>query len=585
MALPDSFLQELRLRNPASEVISSYVNLKKAGRNMVGLCPFHGEKTPSFTVYNSTESFYCFGCGAGGDVITFIRRIENLDYIEAVKFLAQKSGMQMPEMGYDDTLSKLRTRIFEMNRATARFYHSYLYSENGKKGLDYFRGRGLSDATIKHFGLGYAPEKPYILSNHLLKLGYSEYEIIQANLAFRSHRTNKLFDKFIDRVIYPLIDLRGNVVAFAGRTLNKTDKAKYVNTSDTPVFKKSENIFALNFAKNINEKQIIIAEGYMDVIALHQAGFQNTVACMGTAFTREQAQILSRYAEEIVLCFDSDGAGQKATARAIEVLRNTGVPIKILRIPGNKDPDEFLKVNGENGPAKFRLLLEQSGNDIEYKLQLLRQKYDIQSAEGRVHFLTDAAKIIAGITNSIEADVYAGKLSSELEISKDAMIQQINKYRRQQEKGETKALVKKIQTQDTGIDKINPEKSKSLKAAKAEEALISYLFKNPDHIKQISSKISAEDFITEFNRKVYSCICTRLLNGQEITLSDISGEFSVEENSRIAYIANKFTGDLKYALDCVQAILDEKNKHNIKSTDNPDDLDILKYIDSIKKKK
>ncbi|MDD5924247.1 MAG: DNA primase [Clostridia bacterium] len=585
MALPESFLQDLHSRNPAADVISSYVNLKRAGRNMVGLCPFHNEKTPSFTVYGSTDSFYCFGCGAGGDVITFIRRIENLDYMEAVKLLAQRSGLQMPEDGYDDSLSRLRTRIFEANRAAAKFFHKVLYTPEGSVGLEYLRSRGLSEASIKHFGLGFAPKNTYALNKYLRECGFTEFELIQANLAFKSNKTNRLVDRFIDRVIYPMIDLRGNVVAFAGRTLNKDEKAKYINTSDTPVFKKSNNLFALNYAKNTKEKQIILVEGYMDVISLHQVGIENTVAAMGTSLTREHALLLGKYADEIILCFDSDSAGQKATARAIEILRDANIPIRIIRVPGNKDPDEFLNSDKQNGATRFRLLIENSGNDIEYRLGLLRNDVDLSVASQKVAFLKEAAKMIAKINNAVEVDVYVSKLCKELDVEKTAMVHLINQHRKKNYKEEKKKFTQKIQSSDTRPDVINPDRSRQLKAAKAEEALICFLFNHPDELKKICEKISPDNFITDFNRKVFVCISERIKNGVGISLFDISNEFSVEENSRISFIVNKNCGDLQYAFDCINVILSEKNKQQLKSESNPNDDDLLKYIDSIKQGK
>ncbi len=585
MALPESFLQDLRLRNPISDVVSSYVNLKRAGRNMVGLCPFHNEKTPSFTVYTATDSFYCFGCGCGGEVITFIRKIENLDYIDAVKFLAQRCGMQMPEFAVDDSLGKLRIRIFEANRAAAKFFNNYLYSPGGKKGLDYLKNRGLSDSTIKHFGLGFAPENTYELNKYLINCGFTEFELEQANLAFKSSRTNRLVDRFIDRVIYPMIDLRGNVIAFAGRTLNKTDKAKYINTSDTPVFKKSENLFALNYAKNTKEKQIILVEGYMDVISLHQAGIENTVACMGTSLTKEHAQLLSRYCEEVVLCFDSDNAGSKATQRSIEILRQANIPIRIIRIPGNKDPDEFLNADKATGAEKFKALIEKSRNDIEYKLSLLRQGVDLSEPSAKVSFLTEAAKIIAGIDNSVEADVYCGKLCKELEVEKASMLQLVNKYRSRYRSDAKRKQLRFIQTEDTRPDSLNPDRNKRLKAAKAEESLITYIFGNPDKIGEISKRISSDDFVTEFNGRIFACISEKLLSGGTLSLTDIAGKFSVEENSRIAFMANRLPGDLASANECVDIILSEKKKQSLSSTPNAGDDDILNYINSIKKGK
>lgn len=429
MPFPDSFLQELKLRSDITEIASSYVNLKRHGRNMVGLCPFHGEKTPSFNIYTENGSFYCFGCGAGGDVITFIMKIENLDYVEAVKFLAQRAGMEMPENTYDDSLSKLRMRIYEANREAARFFHATLLSQRGQSGLHYLRGRALSDRTIRHFGLGFADDDWNSLCNHLKNKGFSEYEIYSANLAFKRKNGNGIYDRFVNRVMFPIIDLRGNVIAFGGRIMTD-EKPKYLNTSDTPVFKKSENLFSLNNAKSSGTRTLILCEGYMDVIALNQAGFTNAVATLGTALTNEQAVLMKRYADEVIICYDADGAGQKATARAIDILRNAGLPIKILTVPSGKDPDEFIRSKGENGPAAFKLLIEKCGNDIEYRLMKLKENYNLNTTDGKVAFLNEAVKIVATIESPIERDVFASKLCTELEIDKNAFLEQISKVKR-----------------------------------------------------------------------------------------------------------------------------------------------------------
>ena len=315
MALPDSFIQELKARSDIADVISGYVNLKRTGRNMVGLCPFHGEKTPSFHVNVENAYFHCFGCGAGGDVITFIRRIENLDYIDAVKLLAQRAGLSMPADGVDDKTARVRARIFEANREAARFYHHMLYRPQGAPALAYLRGRGLKETTIKHFGLGYAPPGRFALTNFMRQKGFRDDELVAANLAFQG-RGGGGVDRFVDRVMFPIIDLRGNVIAFGGRLMGD-GKPKYLNTSDTLVFRKSSNLFALNFAKNGGEKRMILVEGYMDVIALHQAGFTNAVATLGTSLTVDHARLLARYTDEVVVCYDADAAGQKAADRAI----------------------------------------------------------------------------------------------------------------------------------------------------------------------------------------------------------------------------------------------------------------------------
>lgn len=530
MPFPDSFLQELKLRSDITEIASSYVNLKRHGRNMVGLCPFHGEKTPSFNIYTENGSFYCFGCGAGGDVITFIMKIENLDYVEAVKFLAQRAGMEMPENTYDDSLSKLRMRIYEANREAARFFHATLLSQRGQSGLNYLRGRALSDRTIRHFGLGFADDDWNSLCNHLKNKGFSEYEIYSANLAFKRKNGNGIYDRFVNRVMFPIIDLRGNVIAFGGRIMTD-EKPKYLNTSDTPVFKKSENLFSLNNAKSSGTRTLILCEGYMDVIALNQAGFTNAVATLGTALTNEQAVLMKRYADEVIICYDADGAGQKATARAIDILRNAGLPIKILTVPSGKDPDEFIRSKGENGPAAFKLLIEKCGNDIEYRLMKLKENYNLNTTDGKVAFLNEAVKIVAKIESPIERDVFASKLCTELEIDKNAFLEQISKVKRRDRRENIKKETRQIQAELNGqSDKINREHYKKPRSSSAEEALLVYLINNPDYANSISERVTPDKFSNSLIKRYYEYVLGKIKSGYE-PLTSVSSDFNSDEVS------------------------------------------------------
>ena len=530
MPFPDSFLQELKLRSDITEIASSYVNLKRHGRNMVGLCPFHGEKTPSFNIYTESGSFYCFGCGAGGDVITFIMKIENLDYVEAVKFLAQRAGMEMPENTYDDSLSKLRMRIYEANREAARFFHATLLSQRGQSGLNYLRGRALSDRTIRHFGLGFADDDWNSLCNHLKNKGFSEYEIYSANLAFKRKNGNGIYDRFVNRVMFPIIDLRGNVIAFGGRIMTD-EKPKYLNTSDTPVFKKSENLFSLNNAKSSGTRTLILCEGYMDVIALNQAGFTNAVATLGTALTNEQAVLMKRYADEVIICYDADGAGQKATARAIDILRNAGLPIKILTVPSGKDPDEFIRSKGDNGPAAFKLLIEKCGNDIEYRLMKLKENYNLNTTDGKVAFLKEAVKIVATIESPIERDVFASKLCAELEIDKNAFLEQISKVKRRDRRENIKKETRQIQAEVNGqSDKIKREHYKKPRSSSAEEALLVYLINNPDYANSISERVTPDKFSNSLIKRYYEYVLSKIKSGYE-PLTSVSSDFNSDEVS------------------------------------------------------
>ncbi len=561
MAISDDFLTELRSRTDIESVISPYVNLSKRGRLVKGLCPFHNEKTPSFTIYPDSQSFYCFGCGAGGDAITFVRRIENLDYVEAVKVLAERAGMQMPEDGYDDTLAKHRQRILAANREAAKFFHATMMSEQGRIGLEYFLGRRLTMQTIKHFGLGYAPDSWDSLLKYMRSKGFTNQELYDANLVRKSEKNGRThyYDNFKNRAMVPIIDLRGNVIAFGGRVLDDS-KPKYINTSDTLVYKKSDGVFALNFAKNGNPSQIIVAEGYMDVIALHQAGFTNSIACLGTALTQEQARLVSRYAEEVILAYDSDEAGQKATRRAIDIFSKTGVRIRVLKLTGGKDPDEIIK-NG--GKEKFRSLIDGAANDIEYAILREREKYDLDSIDGKTKFLTSVSSILA-TANAIEQDAYATKLAQEMSISKDAIMQEVRRaYKRKldaQKKNRFNEIVKETVTPK---DVVNPERAKHVRATRAEEVLIASLMMNPDFYRKIKDELSEDLFVTQFNRRVFTALAQRLENGRSIELSMFAAEFTPEEMGRLAQfgaMGGTISNTVAECNDCIKVLKEEKAK-------------------------
>ena len=522
MPLPDSFLQELLSRSDIESVVSSYVNVKRRGRNLVGLCPFHGEKTPSFTVYPETASFYCFGCGAGGDVITFIKRIENLDYIDAVKFLADRAGMKMPENDVNDAASRLRLRILEANREAARWFHSNLYTPDGRVGLEYFRSRGYTDQTIRRFGLAYAPDSFGALRDHMRGKGYKDEELTAAWLAARGKKSGGIYDIFRARAMVPIIDIRGNVIAFGGRVLDDS-KPKYLNTADTLAFKKTNNLFALNFAKSSGGKQLILCEGYMDVIALHQAGFTNAVAALGTSFTAEHARLIARYAEEVILVFDADSAGQKGTQRAIGLLRQTGVDIRVISIPDGKDPDEFIK---HHGPERFRLLLERSANDVEYRLIALGKRHMLGTADGKVAYLREAAALLAELQSPIERDVYAGKLSAELGVNKSAILDQVQELmERRKKQQKSRQLSQIVRNTENTIKKANPDAAAHPRAVSAEEGLLGLLLLNPDYIGRIAGGLPPEMFATDFNRGLYQRLIQRYESGQPVDLAFLSADY------------------------------------------------------------
>lgn len=579
MRISERFIQELQDKIDIEQVISSSISLKRRGKNLVGLCPFHNEKTPSFTVYPESRSFYCFGCGAGGDVISFVRRMENLDYIEAVKAVAQMAGMSMPEDGYDDTLSKQRRRLLEANREAARFFNSCLMDPKNREALDYFLKRGLSISTITRFGLGYAPNDWRELINHMKAKGFTEHELVLANLARRSDKNGRAsyYDNFRNRVMFPIIDLRGNVIAFGGRVLDDS-KPKYINTSDTLVYKKSNGVFALNFAKNANDNKLILVEGYMDVIALHQAGFTNAIACLGTAFTSEQANLLSRYADEIIICYDNDEAGRTATQRALGVLGKTGLKLRVVRMAGGKDADEIIR---KHGKERFADLLKEASNKTEYKLLEERNKYNIATDDGKLRFLMAASQVLASC-GSIEQEIYATRLSNELGVSADSIKAQIKsaavKQRRLEEsrkRSETAEMLTK-----SNEDKNNPERAKNLGAAKAEEALIASFMRNPDFYNKLKEKVTPDDYVTAFNRRVFESLIKSLENGIEPSLSIFSADFTPEEMdsvTRISLLSSSLGNTIKECEDCIK-VLKESASSRHEDAANMSDEEFLKLF-------
>lgn len=564
MRFSDEFLSEVRDRNDIVDVISPYVDLRVRGSLATGLCPFHNEKTPSFTVYINTQSYYCFGCGSGGDAITFIKNIENLDYTEAVTMLAERSGLALPADGYDDGVAKMKRRMYDANREAARFFHSCLFTPDGKTGLDYFLSRGLSMETIRHFGLGYAPDKWDGLLRHMKSKGYSEQELVAADLAKKTQK-GYIIDTFRNRAMFPIIDVKGSVIAFGGRVLDDS-KPKYVNTSDTLVYKKSQGVFALNFAKRGSDKTLILCEGYMDVIAYHQAGFENAVAGLGTAFTPEQAKLISKYAEEVILSYDNDEAGQNATRKAIGILSRTPLRIRVARLQGGKDPDEIIKKYGKD---KMRQILSSAVGDVEFDLQRAQQGFDLQTSDGKVAYLERAVDILSKIRNPIQWDVYASKLSGQLGVSKEAIVIQIEKKSKQRARKETRDNFSNAATfNDEALKKVNPERAKNLVAAKAEEILIASLLHNPDFYFKIKDKVSENDFATELNRRIYNVIARHIEQHRPVEITYFASELSDEEIGylvRLESMREKLGNTVQECLDCIKRMKDERREREAKN--------------------
>lgn len=584
--IPEDIINEIKYRNDIETAVSQYVNLKRRGKNLVGLCPFHSEKTPSFTVYPENGSFYCFGCGVGGDVFTFTGLIENLDYIEAVKLLAERSGVTLPQDGYDDSMQRLKNRIYDINRDTARFFHSYLMSPDGKWALDYLTGRGLTLKTIRHFGLGAAPDSWDMLIKHLKGKGYSESDMIAANVVGKSQR-GALYDRFRKRVMFPIINIRGNIIAFSGRAMPGEDKqgGKYVNTSDTPVYKKSANLFGMNFAKNSCSESIILVEGNMDVISLHQAGFTNTVAPLGTAFTSEQVNLLARYTKEIVLTLDADAAGQKAIRRASELLAGSGLKVRVVSIPDGKDPDEYIK---KNGADRFAALLQGAVSDIEYRLLTAAGGIDTSSDDGRLKYISAAAEIVAQSDDMITRDIYIGRLSEKYGVSRTALTAKIDEIRKRNVRAKKKKEISDIIRPKISKYDINPERQKSVKATAAEETLIAVLLKNPDFYVTAKEQLPPEKMVTSLNRRIYETIISVLESGRNLDVSVFAQTLLPAELGYLVSLQNSEKADKNPEIvlkDCIRVILEEEMSASARESAEADTGDWAANLQSLIDKK
>lgn len=529
-------IEQVIMRNDIESLIGSYVSLKRAGSNLKGLCPFHSEKTPSFTVYPQDNSFYCFGCGAGGDAITFIRKRENLDYPDAVEFLANRAGITIvnDERGSYRTSPKIdRARIFKMNTDAAKYFHQRLFDKtpDAQNALAYFtQKRGLSLATIKHFGLGFAPNSYNMFSKHMLSLGYTYDELVAGFLCGKSEERGTYYDAFRNRVMFPIIDVSGNVIAFGGRVLDNSTP-KYKNSSDTPVFKKSRNLFALNFARHSCQESLILCEGYMDVIAMHAAGFANAVATLGTAITAEQARIIGRYTKKVIISYDSDEAGQKAAMRAVKLLSEVGLDVVILKIPGAKDPDEYIK---NLGADKFRQVLNESKGRFEYSMDNILAKYNITISAERVKALNELEKIISEIYSAAERDIHIQTVSKTLGVDSKSIKTDVERIISKNIKEYKQKESQKMQQDSLGYsDKVNTDFIKAPAVAKNEEAVLGLLLLYPEHRKTVfeGARLTDADFFTDFNKKVFSYIESSYR--RDDTMLDMNDAFTLDEVGRI----------------------------------------------------
>ncbi len=556
MAFPPSFLDELSVRNPIDDVVGQYVALTRRGSNLFGLCPFHNEKTASFSVSPDKNIYYCFGCHKGGGPVNFIMEVEGLDFPDAVRFLAKKSGMEVPEDQQNQSTYKKQERLRALCKEAARYFHEQLNSPIGQPGRDYIEKRGLSKSVVMRFGLGYAPNEWSGLLDNMTKKGYTKEELLEAGLVLKSPK-GSLYDRFRNRLMFPIIDVRGNIIGFGGRVLDDS-KPKYLNSPETMIFNKRKNLFALNVARKSKAGRIILTEGYLDAIALHQYGFDCAVASLGTAFTEEHAQLLAKYTTQVVLTYDGDEAGQNATRRAIPMLEKAGLQVKILRMQGAKDPDEFLK---KYGADRFRILLDQSENQAEYRLLSLQQKFDLTQDGQKVAFLKDAAELISTFPSSVSREVYGRRAAEAAGITPETMSHEIARaYKRRRQREEKKQLQADLDLHT----QVQPH-GKSLsysntKSARAEEQLIVQTLKDPSLLPDL--KLLPEQFSSPLLGKAFRLLLDCYRNDRPVALSSLQSEFSSEEMSHLTALAERYR-DLasdQVAQDCTHVILTEYEK-------------------------
>lgn len=579
MAFPEAFLDELIARNPIKDVVSQYVNLKRSGSNLFGLCPFHGEKTPSFSVSPDKGIYYCFGCHKGGSVINFEMEIEGLSYPDAVRALAKRAGLEVPEDEQYQSRYRQQERLWALHKEAARFFHSRLYAPIGANALQYATGRGMPKSILTKFGIGYAPDSWTDLVDYLRSKNYTNQELRDSGLVTVSQKNGNLFDRFRDRLMFPIIDVRGNVIGFGGRIMNSSDKsaAKYLNSPETLIFNKRKNLFALNLAKKSKLGYLILVEGYMDAIALHQYGFDCAVASLGTALTEDGANLLSRYTEQVVLIYDGDEAGQNATQRAIPILEKAGLQVKVLKMRDAKDPDEYLK---KFGADRFRILLEESANRVEYQLNAILKKYDLRDDEQKVQYLQESAGLIGSLSSAVQREVYGGRVAEAAGISEDAMRLEVNRAlerRTYQEKKKQEKIdlspARNLQPKEKSIRYSN------LRSARAEEMIIAQVLREPALFAQIPD-LQPEIFSSEFLGRAFRQLRERYHQGLDVSLGGLS-DFTAEEMSHLAGISQQ-QGPVneRSLLDCANIIREEYQKSQTKTED-----DLMRFREKLQKSK
>ena len=567
MAFPPSFLDELVARNPIEDVVGHYVTLKRSGANLFGLCPFHGEKTASFSVAPDKGIYYCFGCHKGGGVINFMMELEGLSYPDAVRNLAARVGMEVPEDEQYQSRYRQQERLWALHKEAARFFHSQLYAPVGKAALEYALGRGMSKSILTTFGVGYAPDSWDSLVKAMKAKGYTEEELKESGLVTVSRKNGNLFDRFRDRLMFPIIDVRGNVIGFGGRIIkNDPNAAKYLNSPETLIFNKRKNLFGLNLAKKSKAGSLILVEGNIDVVTLHQYGFDNAIASLGTSLTEEQAALMTRYAEQIILIYDGDKAGQNATQRAIPILEKAGLQVKVLQLKDAKDPDEFLK---KFGADRFKLLLEESSNRVEYQLGAIAKKYDIREDDQKVKFINEAAEFLSTLSNAVQREVYGHRVAEAAKISYDALKLEVNKaFKRRMAREKKKqekidlAPARNLQPRSRTIRYDN------MKSAMAEETVIAMVLRSPALLDE-AGQLQPGEFSSELLAKVYRQLKSRHEQGLDVSLG-VLADLSVEEMSHVTHIYQRQQGPVnEQALnDCIRTIKKEHNASNVESEDD-----------------
>ena len=531
MAIPSEFIDELVARSDIVDVVSDYVSLSPKGGSYWGLCPFHGEKTASFHVLPDRQLYHCFGCGKGGGVVSFVMELENLPYLDALRLLAKRAGMEFPEGDLDESGRRRRARLLQLNKEAARYFHSQLHSPAGREGLEYLRGRGLSKGIMTRFGLGFAPESWDSLTKAMTDKGFAKGDLLDAGLAV-SGKKGGVYDRFRNRVMFPIIDLRGDVIGFGGRVLGD-GTPKYLNSPDTPVFNKSRNLFALNLAKTTKLGRIVLTEGYMDTISLYQAGFDCAVASLGTALTADHAKLLSRFTKEVVICYDADAAGVQAANRAIPMLEKTGLKVRVLRVNGAKDPDEFIR---KYGPDAFARLLDQSENYVEYNLGQLQSKYDLTDPVQKTEFARAAAEMLAGLDSPVEREVYAGQLSELTGVGKTALLQEIQWSRNQRMRSAKRKQARRDMTPVTQVQpKARQMRYENPRSARAEEGILRLLILDGSLLRETEG-LEPDQFSSPYLGKIYEVLRRRIREGRALQLGMLEGELDRDEIELLADI-------------------------------------------------